>query len=230
MSAIDLLKNKQKGEEIVENSLTTFINPFSYLFLRKDLELYRQFDYLLIDGIALIYLLRLIGVKTSRCSFDMTSLAPIVFESAIAGKNSVYFIGSSRESINSFIEVIKSCFKGINIIGFRNGFFSDELEKEKSLNNIVRLNPEIIIVGMGTPLQEQFLIDLKNKGWSGMGYTCGGFIHQTAKGTRYYPNFYNRYNLRWLYRIIDEPKLIKRYLINYPKSVMLFFLDYIRNN
>ena len=80
---------------------------------------------------------------------------------------------------------------------------------------------------MGTPFQEQFLVDLKNLGWIGAGYTCGGFIHQTAANIKYYPEFFNTYNLRWLYRMIDEPKLIKRYLILYPKSTFLFFFDFI---
>ena len=230
MNTLDILKFKQKGSENIEGGLITFINPFSYLFYRKNLELFAQFDYLLIDGIALVKLLKLVGIKTSRYSFDMTSLAPIVFENAIERNRTIYFIGSSKESINNFIGVIETSFRGLNIIGFRDGFFSGVKEKEDALDDIVSINPDIVVVGMGTPLQEMFLVNLKNKGWNGTGYTCGGFIHQTINRSSYYPKFYDKYNVRWLYRIFDEPHLAKRYLLLYPKSVLLFFLDYIRSN
>ena len=229
MNALDILKFKQKRKENIEKGLTTFINPFSYLFFRKNLNLFNEFDNLLIDGAALVYLLRIVGIKTSRYSFDMTSLAPEVFKKAIKENKTVYFIGSSQESINGFMDVIKLNYIELLVVGFRNGFFKDENEREKTLSNIMFQNPDIVISGMGTPLQELFLVDLKKQGWRGDGYTCGGFIHQTANRFDYYPRFYNKYNLRWLYRMVDEPKLIKRYFLLYPKSIILFFLDFIRN-
>lgn len=228
MNPIELLKQRQKKNCEIENELTTFINPFSYLFFRKNLLLFKKFDHLLIDGIALIYLLRIIGIKTSRFSFDMTSLAPKVFNSAIQRNKSVFFIGSDEESIMGFVKVIKLNFKELSIKGFRNGYFADDNEREDVLNNIAIKNPDIVIVGMGTPLQELFLVELKGKGWKGSGFTCGGFIHQTIANSNYYPDFFDRYNLRWLYRMFDEPKLIKRYLFLYPKSVLLFYVDFIK--
>ncbi len=230
MSPIELIRQKQIREPAeAKGGLTTFINPFSYLFYRKHLPLFRNFDYVLVDGIALVLLLKMVGVKTLRFSFDMTSLAPGVFENAIKNSQSIYIIGSTQESVEGFVNVIESNYKELHIVGFKNGFFKDKNERENTLNNIVTLAPDIVIVGMGTPLQEMFLVDLKKKGWSGSGYTCGGFIHQTVTRSNYYPAFFDKYNLRWLYRMFDEPKLIRRYLFLYPKSVLLFFNDFIKH-
>ena len=81
---------------------------------------------------------------------------------------------------------------------------------------------------MGTPLQEQFLLSLQASGWSGKGYTCGGFLHQTASQINYYPYWINRLGLRAFYRMYDEPKLVKRYFIDYPKAIVIIFYDLIK--
>jgi N-acetylglucosaminyldiphosphoundecaprenol N-acetyl-beta-D-mannosaminyltransferase len=81
---------------------------------------------------------------------------------------------------------------------------------------------------MGSPNQENFLIELANEGWNGSGYTCGGFFHQTSKkGIQYYPTWCDKYNLRWMYRMYDEPKLIKRYVWHYPIFIFIFIFDMI---
>lgn len=226
-SSLNYLIPKVKCKEEINNGIVTFINPFSYLFFRKYLTLFDAFQSIHIDGIVLVYLLRLIGVKTDRKSFDMTSLAPKVFEECINEDKSIYFIGSTEDAINSFTKVISKDFPRLNIVGHRNGYFNNLNDKNKALKDVTFLKPDVVIVGMGTPYQEQFLVDLKENGWKGRGYTCGGFIHQTAKGINYYPKFYDKYNLRWLYRIIDEPKLIKRYAILYPKAIILFLFDFV---
>jgi N-acetylglucosaminyldiphosphoundecaprenol N-acetyl-beta-D-mannosaminyltransferase len=101
------------------------------------------------------------------------------------------------------------------------------VEQEEVQHEIVKLDPDFLVIGMGTPLQESFLSNIKSLGWGGVGFTCGGFIHQTASGLNYYPKWINKLNLRWLYRIWDEPRLLTRYLIQYPRFVVLFIYDLI---
>lgn len=228
MSSIHFLKHKAYSDFNEITGLSTFLNPYSYLFLRKNLCLFERFDRIYIDGILLLFLLRVIGVNVRRASFDMTSLAPVVIKDCIERNKTIYFIGSHEESITQFIDVIQSEFTQLSISGFRKGYFDNFEDRVNVIKSIIKLKPDVVVVGMGTPHQETFLLDLKEAGWSGTGFTCGGFIHQTAKGIDYYPTFYNKYNLRWLYRMIDEPKLIKRYLLLYPKSLILFSWDFFK--
>jgi exopolysaccharide biosynthesis WecB/TagA/CpsF family protein len=195
-----------------DSKLFTFLNPYSYLLARKEKELFENFN-IKIDGILLVKVLNLFGFKNiKRESFDMTSLAPIVFEKAIKENKSIYFIGTKPNVIEKAIENIKEAYPKLNIIGFRNGYFKNE-ERSDILENIKELNPDIVVCGMGTPLQEQFLVDLQDTGWNGIGYTCGGFLHQTAGDIQYYPKWVDKYNLRWVYRIYDEPVLFKSCLL-----------------
>lgn len=82
---------------------------------------------------------------------------------------------------------------------------------------------------MGSPLQEQFALDLKKSGYNGVVFTCGGFLHQTARGIKYYPEWVNKYNLRAFYRLFHEKGLWGRLynvLIEFP---ILFTFDTVFN-
>jgi N-acetylglucosaminyldiphosphoundecaprenol N-acetyl-beta-D-mannosaminyltransferase len=207
--------------------LITFLNPYSYLLARNHKELFEKFD-IKIDGMLLVKVLKLFGFKDiKRESFDMTSLAPLVFEDAIKNNESIYFIGTKPKVIDKAIENIKASYPKLTIVGSRDGYIKNE-ERYNLFEEIKALSPDIVVCGMGTPLQEQFLLDLQNSGWNGIGYTCGGFLHQTAGAIQYYPKWIDKYNLRWVYRIYDEPVLFKRYFGEYPKFFFYFLIDYVR--
>lgn len=208
---------------------TTFINPYSYLIARKNIRLFSGFDEIYCDGFALVLFLKMIGIKTTRLSFDMTSMAPEVFESASKNKSSILFVGGSDGVASAAALELLTEFPDLYVSGTLPGFFSSPQERDILVNKIVDLNPEFLICGMGAPHQEKFIMDLTELGWKNSGYTCGGFFHQTAKaGIKYYPDWINKYNLRWLYRMYDEPKLIKRYFFFYPVFVIYFIIDTIK--
>lgn len=223
------LINKIYFSNSYHGKLITFLNPYSYIILRKEHLLLDYFDIIFFDGIILVALFSFLKIKKCyRISFDMTSLAPFIFDQAQRNNQTIYFIGTKPGIIELAIQNVKNSFPKLNIIGFRHGYFKNQLEREQVLEEICILNPDIVIAGMGTPLQEYFLIDLRSKGWQGTGFTCGGFLHQTAKNIEYYPKWIDKFNLRWLYRIYDEPKLFKRYFYDYSKFLIYFILDYYR--
>ena len=219
---IELIKNKNNNKMI-----TTFLNPFSYLLARCNKHQLSHFN-INIDGGLLVILLNLFGFKYKRKSFDMTSLAPVVFNDAINNNKSIYFIGSKPKVIDLAIKNIQEQFPELNICGYRDGYI-DQNEMVVVLDIINSLKADYVICGMGTPLQEKFLIDLQKSGWTGKGYTCGGFLHQTAAGIRYYPNWVNTLGLRAFFRMYDEPKLIRRYFIDYPHAIIIIIFDLFKN-
>ena len=216
--------------------LHSFVNPYSYLLLRKNKSLISDIDYFFCDGALMVVLLNLFGLNVHRYSFDMTSLAPLVFEDSVEFNKSVYFIGSEPGIVEKSTKIFHEAYPKLNICGSRHGFFNSDSDKEQFIRQLFLINPDVVIVGMGTPFQEKFLIDLRKSGWNGVGFTCGGFLHQTAKkGIRYYPKIMNQLNLRWLYRMYDEPKLIARYFYYYPwfvivcaYDVFLFKMNYLK--
>jgi exopolysaccharide biosynthesis WecB/TagA/CpsF family protein len=226
---IKLLKGKEDSFlSCKKKSLTTFLNPYSYLVMRKHVQVLECFDRICFDGFLLAWLMRLTGSRVERVSFDMTSLAPEVFRSACNSGESVFFIGSEPGVARDAMDKIVNKYPEMLVCGVRHGFFSNVNERHDFVKELAELDPDVVVVGMGAPLQERFLVDLKAAGWKGVGYTCGGFLHQTArKGVGYYPKWMDRLHLRWLYRMIDEPKLIRRYFVDYPKFLFVFFYDLV---
>lgn len=211
-----------------KNKLYTFINPFSYKQLREKGVL-NSFDGILVDGIILIWILRMFNVKITRKSFDMTSLAKETFIYCQSSKKRIFFVGSTQKAMNSFLKIIKRHYPQLVIVGHSSGFFENKANLNNLISRVISSNTEIVVVGMGAPKQEEFLLKLKKQGYNGTGFTCGGFFHQTQSKINYYPELINKFNLRWLYRILDEPKLLKRYLFAYPTGTFLFIYDLIKH-
>lgn len=151
--------NLIKQTSIENSNLVTFLNPYSYLIARKNKDLFKNFN-IKIDGILLVKVLKISGINLKRESFDMTSLAPIVFNEAIKYKKSIFLVGTTQENLEKSVKNIKNNFKEINIIGFRNGYFKSN-ERELFLNELKKINPDIVICGMGSILQENFYWILK---------------------------------------------------------------------
>ena len=87
---------------------------------------------------------------------------------------------------------------------------------------VEELRPDIVICGMGSGLQEAVLLKLRERGWRGWGFTCGGYLDQLQTELSYYPRWVDRTNLRWAYRLAREPdRLWRRYLIDYPHFGLL---------
>ena len=203
----DFLKEKRR--------IYTFLNPVSYLDALQHQDMFAQFDGIFADGSLLVKAIRLLyGKHITRRSFDMTSLAPRVLEYARNNKKSIYIVASKQEQVEGAVSIFQKNHPEINIVGYRNGYFADEKERDMEAKHIVALNPDFLIVGMKTIIQEKFLLKVKGAGYQGIGFTCGGFIHQTAKnGNDFYPAWVDRMNLRFLYRMWKEPHTRKRYLV-----------------
>ncbi|WP_184549748.1 WecB/TagA/CpsF family glycosyltransferase [Mucilaginibacter sp. FT3.2] len=207
--------------------LITFLNPNSYVLASERGDLFENFDWIAPDGILLVFtlnLLRATKYKIRRFSCDMTSIVPYVFNVAIENKLSVFFLGADADSLNQSVNVFKNNFKELNIIGYRNGYFTDITERQSIINNIVYLNPAIVFVGMGVILQETMALDLKKSGFRGAIYTCGGFLHQTKREINFYPTFIDKLNLRFFYRVFKEDGFFKRSIRTYPMFCYLMIL------
>lgn len=192
----------------------TFLNPVSYLDALKNRDLFAKFDGIFVDGKFLAIAIKWLYRKhVKRRSFDMTSIAPELFRySEIHGK-SIYFVASRQEEVERAIEIFRQHYPQLNVAGFRNGFFKGVDEMDREIEKIVSISPDFVICGMGIVNQEKFLNRLKMMNYSGISFSCGGFISQTARSKiAYYPKIFDMLNLRFVYRMFKEKHTRKRYL------------------
>lgn len=197
-----------------KGKIYTFLNPVSYLIALDNKSLFAAFDGIFADGSILVSAIKQIyGKKVIRRSFDMTSIAPKLLEYAEENNKTLYIVASKQEQIERAVDILKGRYLGLKFAGYRNGYFISEAEMDDEVERIMILNPDFLIVGMGALVQEQFLLKVKSAGFKGIGFTCGGFIHQTSNNViDYYPGWVDRMNVRFLYRIYKEKHTRKRYI------------------
>lgn len=164
---------------------------------------------------------RQLGRVIARESFDGNSLAPEVLAFCRTNTLKLGLIGGVAGVAEGAATVFAEQF-GVNVVYSRSGFFNGETEVRDCYDNLRMLDVDVVICGMGAPHQERFLLGLKNSGWKGLGFTCGGYLDQAlTAGVKYYPGWVNRFNLRAPYRLMREPgRLWRRYLIEYLPFVL----------
>ncbi len=206
-------------------SIYTFLNPVSYLTALKNKDLFDKFDGIFADGSILVVAIKLLyGKVVTRRSFDMTSVAPKLLHYAEQNSKSIYIVASKQEHVEKAVDFFLREYPRLIFAGYRNGYFLSEEEKIAEARHIVTINPDFLIVGMGVLKQEEFLLKVKETGYQGIGFTCGGFIHQTSKNEiDYYPAWADRMNLRFVYRMYKEKHTRKRY----AQAAFLFPIHFI---
>ena len=204
-------------DQIFENKgkVYTYLNPVSYLTALENKKLFSQMDGIFADGGLLVKAIKLVYCKqVTRRSFDMTSMAPELFAYAAEHGKTIYIVASKQEQVEKAVEIFRERYPNVKFAGHRNGYFANENEMEQEAKHIAELNPDFLIVGMGALMQEKFLLKVKHAGYQGIGFTCGGFIHQTSRNEiDYYPSWVDKTNLRFVYRMWKEPHTRKRYLM-----------------
>ena len=198
----------------------SFLNPVSYLTALDNKELFGRLDGIFADGGLLVKAIKMVyGKQVTRRSFDMTSMAPELFSYAEHYGKTIYIVASKQEQVEAAVKIFRERYPKVSFAGYRNGFFASEDEMDGEAKHIAAVNPDFLIVGMGALMQEKFLLKVKKAGFQGVGFTCGGFIHQTSKNEiDYYPAWVDKTNLRFVYRMWKEPHTRKRYL----KAGLLF--------
>lgn len=204
--------------------LITFINPQSFYLSKKNpsyLLHIKKFDIILPDGISVKKAInRFLKEKSERISFDSSSLALPIFKLCEEKNYKVVLVGGKEGVSHTASKTIKSTFKKINIVGTFNGF----IPKNELSVKIISLSADIIICGMGAPYQEELLLELKDIGFTGAGFSCGGYLDQLSGSINYYPKWIDQNNFRFAYRIYKEPRrLLKRYFCEYR----IFIYNYI---
>ena len=190
--------------------LVTCLTPYYMTLMRdEDYVLYEDFDFIASDGSYPLKINKWVGKpKSIRLSFDMSSMAPIVFNDAIKHKAGIFLLGAKPEEIKKSVLTIQSYFPDLSIIGYHHGYIKDC--KDIIVKQIIDSSAKICVIGMGAPLQDEMAVRLKKAGFVGSVYTCGGFIHQTTEGILSFPEWTNKLNVRFIYRWFHERGVFKR--------------------
>jgi exopolysaccharide biosynthesis WecB/TagA/CpsF family protein len=207
--------------------IITFVNPHACALSESNKEYLgylHEFDWVLCDGTGMAVAARRIGkIDIERVAFDLSSIArPICQRLAETGVPLV-LVGGRPGVTAQAAERLRGVFPTLNVVKTVCGYDDDP----RHAMNFIADNPKAaVICGMGAPRQEKFLLDLKKSGWIGFGITCGGFFDHTVERVEYYPDWVEKMDLRFLYRLFKEPgRLWRRYLVEYQVFIRRYLKE-----
>ena len=124
-------------------------------------------------------------------------------------EKSFYLLGSKQEVIEATARKLKQEFSGIQLVGYHDGYLATPKMRQQVIDEIVTLKPDVVFVAMGSPKQELLMEELHQRHqaiYQGLG---GSFDVYTGY-VRRAPRWWVDHNLEFAYRLIKEPKRIKR--------------------
>ena len=122
-------------------------------------------------------------------------------------------------------ERIKKMNQDVEIVGYRNGFFTEKDDSE-IVTTVSNANCDIILVALGVPKQEKWIYKHRNELNTKVCIGVGGSLDVFAGKLKLSPDFFRRNGLEWLYRLAKQPSRIVR-MLSLPKFVILLIKERI---
>jgi N-acetylglucosaminyldiphosphoundecaprenol N-acetyl-beta-D-mannosaminyltransferase len=165
--------------------------------------LLRRADLVACDGIGITFAARAFGVRLSRVTG--VDLAWELCRVAEKRGLSVYLLGTKWPLLEKAVAQLKEGFPELAIVGYYHGFFSGE----GPIDEIRKLAPDLLFVGLGFPKQERWILAHKNCG-AGVLVAVGSTFDIWAGRFPRAPIWVQQVGLEWLWRAFQNPRRVKR--------------------
>ena len=166
-----------------------------------------------IDGMSLVYWARVLGypvTKQHRVTY-VDWVHPLMATAAAEGWR-VFYLGGKPGVAARAAEKLRQQYPGL-VLETRHGYFTPE-ENDAVLEEITRFQPHVLMVGMGMPRQEHWVLDNLERISANAILTAGACFDYVAGVIPTPPRWMGRMGLEWLYRLWSEPRrLARRYLL-----------------
>lgn len=216
-SFCELLKDR------INSNKKTFIvtaNPETFMMSEKDSEIRNMLldknVTLVPDGIGVVKAAKMLNINVCE-RIAGVDIAKFLLEYANEKGLKVYLFGSKQEVIDRMQQIIEKEYCNIKLVGATNGYVND---KDKEFENIRKLNPDIVMVALGIPVQEKLIYNHLNDFKKGIFIGVGGSFDVLSGSKKRAPKLFIKLNLEWLYRIVCEPKRLKRFWNNNIKFII----------
>jgi N-acetylglucosaminyldiphosphoundecaprenol N-acetyl-beta-D-mannosaminyltransferase len=173
-------------------------------------------DYVLADGTGVRWAARFQGVRVVE-NMVGTDFTPTLFRETAGRGYSYFMLGSDAKTIEAAADYARREFPGWGQAGFHQGYLADEAALSLAIAQINAAKPDVLLVGMGNPIQERWihehLTELKVPVCMGI----GGLFDYWAGNVSRSPEWLRRIGHEWLWRLYQQPMLkARRYLVGNP--------------
>lgn len=205
----------------------TGVNPETIAHSQKNPELLKAIQdssLVNIDNTLVLIMLRLNGITAPE-----RVATPDLFESMLVLAErkgySIYILGAKQDILEKALVNIRSQFPGINIAGYRNGYFNQEQTIEVC-NEIKKAGPHMLFLALPSPQKEMFIYNYKNTLNVPVLLGIGGAIDVFAGLVNRAPLFLRKIGLEGIHRALQNPfNYGKRYIGLYPIFLKIAFKE-----
>lgn len=191
-----------KGEKGIQ---LTGVNIEQIALLAKDENFHKYVnnsDIVNIDGMIVYWYLKLKGFKVQQRALCADILEQMLITANEKGR-SIYLLGAAETTIKRLVKVISMEYPNINIVGYHNGYFKDEMP---IVEDIASKKPDYLFIGMPSPFKERFITTYKDQLNTGICFGVGGMFDILAGIAKRAPEKIQKVGLEWIYRITQNPK------------------------
>lgn len=167
------------------------------------------------DGTGLRWAARQRG-QTLKDNLVGTDLMPALFERT-AGRGYRYFLlGADEASIARAAEFCRSRFPGWEQAGFHHGYVSDPALNDCAISKINAARPDVLLVGMGNPLQERWIASNLSRLNVPLSVGVGGLFDHWGGNLKRAPLWVRRLGCEWVQLLLQDFRKTRRYLLGNP--------------
>ncbi len=185
-------------------------NPIMVMTARENEKLFFSLanaDLSLADGVGIISAAKRAGMPLpERVTGIDTGYAVLEKLAEVGG--SVYLLGAKPGIAEHAAEKLGGELSGLKIVGTHHGYFDND---EEIISDIKEKSPDLLIVCLGSPRQEIWARENGAK-LSGVGVIMclGGALDVWAGNVKRAPKLFIKLRLEWLWRMLREPKRMKK--------------------
>jgi exopolysaccharide biosynthesis WecB/TagA/CpsF family protein len=198
-------------------------NASHLCMMRRDPELAqacRAGQLTVVDGMSVVWALRASGQPAPERVAGVDLMARLL---AAAGEHRlrVYFLGAKREVVTALVKRCRSQYPGVEIAGFRDGYFGPE-DHLGIVEEIRSSGAHMLFVGMPSPFKETWCARHLQRLEVPVIMGVGGSFDVLAGFIKRAPCWMQSLGLEWFWRLLMEPrKLLKRYLTTNSEFIWL---------
>ena len=157
------------------------------------------YNYITADGIGIVLAFRLF-LKQAVNRMTGIDLSFALFERI----EKVYLLGSTVDVLNVAKVSLESRYSQLTVC-CQDGFF-DSSDFNAIGAAVAQFDPDLVLVGMGHPLQEQVIFHLKPMLNRGVVIGVGGVIDVLGGQKKWAPEWVRWVGLEWLFSLIVQPR------------------------
>jgi N-acetylglucosaminyldiphosphoundecaprenol N-acetyl-beta-D-mannosaminyltransferase len=232
---VDRLSFSQALEEIFSRiehripSHVVFVNAAKVVSYQRDRRLREAVDsadFLLADGVPVVWASRLLGQSIPGRVNGTDLMEHMIKVSAERGYR-VFFLGAREDVLETAIHKLKQRYPDLVVAGSHHGYFRAE-DENSLIRQIVASQTQLLFLAISTPRKETWANENLHRLGAIVCQGVGGSIDVVAGMTRRAPVWMQRTGLEWFFRLLQEPRRMwRRYLDTNTVFMWMVLRDFL---